>query len=88
MSSKHYRLKLITAGDYEVGKTSLIRRYMGQDFSPDYNPTLGVECITKSFKDKEGHLVDLSIWDLAGQVMFRDLAKNYAKQAGSKGKCR
>lgn len=79
MSLKQYRLKLITAGDYAVGKTSLVKRFMGEGFSHDYGPTVGVDCIKKSYKDKEGHIIDLSIWDLAGQVMYRDLAKDYAR---------
>ncbi|MFX1452321.1 MAG: Rab family GTPase, partial [Promethearchaeota archaeon] len=81
MSLKHYRLKLITAGDYAVGKTSLVRRFMGKGFSIDYGPTVGVECVTKSYKDQEGHIIDLNIWDLAGQVLYRDLAKDYARNA-------
>ncbi len=81
MSLKRYRLKLITAGDYAVGKTSLVKRFLGQGFSLDYGATVGVECIQKSYKDKEGHFVDLSIWDLAGQILYRDLAKDYARGA-------
>ncbi|MFX0137967.1 MAG: Rab family GTPase [Candidatus Hodarchaeota archaeon] len=81
MSLKHFRLKLITAGDYAVGKTSLVKRYLGQGFSLDYGATVGVECINKSYKDKEGNFIDLSIWDLAGQVLYRDLAKDYARNA-------
>jgi len=77
---EHFKLKLITAGDHAVGKTSVIRRFIGQEFSPDYSATMGVECYTKAYKN-DSNLIDLAIWDLAGQVLYRDLTKAYIKGA-------
>ena len=78
---KQQRLKLIIAGDFAVGKTSLVKRFMGQDFSPSYKATMGVECFTKSYRDEESNLIDLSIWDLSGQTLYRDVAISYAKES-------
>ena len=34
--------KVCMLGDFGVGKTSLVRRYVHGEFSPDYQTTLGV----------------------------------------------
>ena len=72
---KNVQLKLILAGDAAVGKTSIVHRVMGKGFS-DTPPTMGVECYSKSFKN-ESNIVDLRIWDLAGQELFRDQVSGY-----------
>ncbi|MHA1377487.1 MAG: Rab family GTPase [Candidatus Helarchaeota archaeon] len=77
---KHIKLKLIMAGDHAVGKTSIVRRFMGKDFSPDIVATMGVECYTKSYKN-ESNIIDLAVWDLAGQIIYRDLTSGYIKGA-------
>ena len=80
MSLQQIKLKLIVAGDHEVGKTSLVRRYLGKGFSPKYDPTLGVDILSKNYK-KDNLIIDLRIWDLAGQILFRDLSSGYIKGA-------
>lgn len=49
------------------------------NFIPDLTPTMGVDCFTKSYKHESNVLVDLAIWDLAGQILYRDLATSYSK---------
>ena len=60
MSSKSF--KLIIIGDSGVGKTSLIKKYTKNKFSPSYLTTIGVE-----FESKEmiinGEKIQLQIWD-------------------------
>ncbi len=66
--------KVIVAGDGNVGKTSLIRRYCEGKFEKTRQATLGVDFQTKAVQ--VGDLsIKLSIWDIAGQdrfVSFRD----------------
>jgi small GTP-binding protein len=66
--------KVVVAGDGNVGKTSLVRRYCEGKFEQSRITTLGVDFQTKLVKigDKT---IKLSIWDVAGQdrfVSFRD----------------
>ena len=66
--------KVVIAGDGNVGKTSLVRRYCDGKFEESRIMTLGVDfqLKTMSVGDKT---IKLSIWDVAGQnrfVSFRD----------------
>lgn len=60
--------KISLLGDFSVGKTSLIRRYVLGKFSPDYQATLGVN-IYRYVDEAEGpdgrtHRVQQIIWDI------------------------
>jgi small GTP-binding protein len=66
--------KVVVAGDGNVGKTSLVRRYCEGKFDESRVTTMGVDFQTKvvTVGDKT---VKLSIWDVAGQdrfISFRD----------------
>ena len=54
--------KLIVIGDSGVGKTSLIKKFTKNKFSPSYLTTIGVE-----FESKEmvvnGEKIQMQIWD-------------------------
>jgi small GTP-binding protein len=66
--------KVVVAGDGNVGKTSLIRRYCEGKFDESRIMTLGVDFQTKLVSLGE-KTIKLSIWDVAGQdrfVSFRD----------------
>ena len=72
------RQKLIFTGDISVGKTSIINSIMGQKFSPEYEPSIGVDFFSKTIRYK-GKLIKLQIWDSAGQEKFRSLIPNYIR---------
>lgn len=61
--------KVVLAGDENVGKTSLIRRYCTGTFTETRSATDGVDFQIK-IADVDGKPVKLSIWDLAGQEQF------------------
>ena len=42
--------KILFCGDGEVGKTSLRKRYMGEDFSSKYMVTIGADLSIKDIK--------------------------------------
>ena len=66
--------KVVIAGDGNVGKTSLVRRYCEGKFDQSRIITLGVDFQTK-LVNVGGNTVKLSIWDVAGQdrfLSFRD----------------
>lgn len=59
--------KLILTGDYQVGKTSLIKRFIESSFSESYISTLQVEISKKTMEVSAETKVNFIIWDIAGQ---------------------
>ena len=59
-------LKIVVAGDGNVGKTSLIRRYAKHKFSEVRNQTLGIDITTQEFTIG-GRDIALVLWDIEGQ---------------------
>ena len=56
-------------GDYGVGKSTSIYRFVENKFKANYIPTLGVQITKKSIIIEE-NIIDLLIWDLAGQDRY------------------
>ncbi len=63
-------LKVVVAGNGNVGKTSLIRRFCEGKFEEARVATIGVDFQTQTV-DLDGKTVKLSIWDMAGQDRFQ-----------------
>lgn len=63
-------------GDFAVGKTSLVNRFVNNAFSERYLSTVGVKIDTKllSLADRQ---VKLVLWDLAGSEPLNGAAKSY-----------
>ena len=72
--------KLCLLGDFSVGKTSLIRRYIHDEFTRDYQATLGVQ-IHQYEDDIETPtgIVRFAqlIWDIEGSRFGEELVTNY-----------
>ena len=65
---------IILMGDASVGKTSLIRRYVIDEFSDKYITTIGTKVTKKEIVvNQDGNETQLTmmIWDLIGQKGFR-----------------
>jgi len=65
-----YSNKLIMCGDFKVGKTSLIRRFVENRFEKDYISTLGVQISKKTINLSESTKMNFIIWDIGGQQHF------------------
>ena len=65
-SKKDKKLKLMTLGDINVGKTSIARRFVEGDFTSDYIQTVGIDFFEKTL-EIDGKSVKVQIWDTAGQ---------------------
>ncbi|HME51625.1 MAG TPA: Rab family GTPase [Candidatus Lokiarchaeia archaeon] len=78
-----YVFKIAVVGDYAVGKTSLISRFIQRKFLKEYKPTLGVNLILKELeitdKDENPLLCNLVLWDIAGQERYASVRKLYYK---------
>lgn len=72
--------KICLVGDFGVGKTSLVSRYVHQTFSDKYLSTIGVKVDTKSIST-ESFSVNLVLWDLAGKGAFDTLDFAYLRGA-------
>ncbi len=70
------RLKVVLTGDENVGKSSLVRRFVDDQFPENYIPTLGFQIFIKSSTIGD-HTVDFQIWDVAGQPSFEFARRNY-----------
>lgn len=68
--------KIALVGDARVGKTSLVRRYMGKGYSTSYLPTMGVDFSINKIKRNNRNYV-LQIWDMAGQKKFEEIRVRY-----------
>ena len=76
--------KVCLLGNGAVGKTSLRGRFLGKAFSSDYAPTIGSDFMSKQLTIESSHGLKelrLQIWDLAGQVEFRNVRPMYFKRA-------
>ncbi len=69
-------IKIALLGDGAVGKTSLRKRFMGEGFKSHYSLTVGAD-----FAIKQVTLfhrpITYQIWDLAGQIRFKDVRRAY-----------
>ena len=82
MSDKAFGFKITIVGDSAVGKTSLIKRYTTNTFEKDYISTLGMQ-FSRYKETLSGIMVELFLWDLAGQESFNTLRDRFYK--GSSG---
>eukprot|EP01112_Ceratiomyxa_fruticulosa_P013544 TRINITY_DN380_c0_g1_i1.p1 TRINITY_DN380_c0_g1~~TRINITY_DN380_c0_g1_i1.p1 ORF type:complete len:278 (+),score=46.51 TRINITY_DN380_c0_g1_i1:169-1002(+) len=72
--------KLIVVGQYNVGKTSLIKRFCENNFTEGYKATIGVDFMYKKFHIL-GHSFALHLWDSAGQEQFKCISRAYFRGA-------
>lgn len=68
--------KIIVVGDLGVGKTSMINRYVRNEFERDYKPTIGVEYELKKYSILKT-VFSLQIWDTSGEERFKAITSAY-----------
>ena len=64
-----------------VGKSSLMSRYIKQEFPESPLPTIAIEFATKIIKIKEGGYVKAQIWDTAGQEKYKSITSHHYRKA-------
>ena len=74
--------KVLLLGNSDVGKSSLILRYVDQVWSDTFVPTIGVDFKVKTL-EIENKQIKMQIWDTAGQERFRNVISSYFR--GSHG---
>ena len=64
----NFSTKIILVGNYNVGKTSLIVRFVQNLFQDSYHSTIGVEISKKDMELSEETIINFAIWDIGGQI--------------------
>lgn len=75
--------KICLLGDFGVGKTSLVRRFVEDRFDDKYLTTIGVKISRKIIQRPYGSM-NLLVWDLAGSTGF-DSFTNPSYMQGTAG---
>lgn len=76
--------KVCLLGDFAVGKTSLVRRFVYNLYDDKYLSTIGVKVSRKNVVlPLRADIVDLTLmlWDLAGSEEFNDVRASYLRGA-------
>jgi len=76
--------KVCVLGDPAVGKTSLVGRFVNQQFGEEYVSTIGARVCEKRVRPGEeasGPTVQLVIWDIAGQAQFTSVTPGFYRGA-------
>jgi small GTP-binding protein len=76
---KLLKAKICLVGDSRVGKTSLIRRYVHDEFDDGYISTLGAKISKKEIvldSEKGAYRVQMTVWDIMGEKGLTDLLKD------------
>lgn len=75
--------KVCLLGDFAVGKTSLVRRFVYDKFEADYLATIGVHVSRKelSLAQNGSQRLAMVLWDLAGGETFSQMEEAYYRGA-------
>ncbi|KAI1202670.1 ras-domain-containing protein [Nemania serpens] len=73
-------VKLVLLGEAAVGKSSLVLRFVNNDFQENKEPTIGAAFLTQKC-NLPSRTIKFEIWDTAGQERFASLAPMYYRNA-------
>ncbi|MHA2226535.1 MAG: Rab family GTPase [Candidatus Hodarchaeales archaeon] len=68
--------KVVICGDYAVGKTTLVKLFLGENFQNSYKPTIGVD-IGRKIVQIENQKILFQVWDLSGQHSFQPIRRQF-----------
>lgn len=71
LKTYHYLAKILLVGEFRVGKSSLVLRYVEDRFPGDYMATIGANFLVKTVRlERGGEIirVGLQIWDIGGHA--------------------
>lgn len=70
------KISICLCGDTNVGKTSLLNRYLNDQYDEYGQPTLGADYLDKKVILNEKEVV-FSFWDTAGQERFKSITNSF-----------
>ncbi len=68
LPSGNFSVKIIMTGNYQVGKTSLIKRFVWSSFAESYQSTIGVDISRKIIDINDDTKITFVLWDIGGQI--------------------
>ena len=74
------KYKVVFLGDQSTGKTSIIHRFIYDQFDDSYQATIGIDFMSHKMY-LEDKIIMLNLWDTAGQERFKSLIPSYIKDA-------
>jgi len=77
---KPVQVKLVLLGEAAVGKSSVVMRFVNNEFQANKEPTIGAAFLTQKCR-LEDRVLRYEIWDTAGQERFHSLAPMYYRNA-------
>lgn len=69
--------KICLLGNFSVGKTSMIARFVRHTFSEKYLTTVGVKIDSKPIELADGLTLKLIVWDIAGSDKYSGIDTTY-----------
>jgi small GTP-binding protein len=72
--------KIVLLGDSGVGKSSIAQRYCRNQFSENYDVTIGGAYLQQNITI-DGIILKLHLWDTGGSDRFRSLVSMYYRDA-------
>lgn len=75
--------KICMIGDFAVGKTSLVARYVHSTFSEKYLTTVGVKVDSRLLQLSSGDQIKLVLWDIAGDNALGSVERTYLQGASA-----
>ena len=75
-----YSAKIVFVGENGVGKTNLIRRFVGANLEKKYNETKVSNFYTKTVKIRKRE-IELNFWDAPGAERYRYATRVFLKEA-------
>ena len=79
-SASKYKYKIVFLGNQNVGKTSIIHRFIYETFEENYQATIGIDFMSQKMF-VEDKIIILNLWDTAGQERFKSLIPSYIKDS-------
>jgi len=73
-----FAYKIVMVGDFGVGKTSLVRRFVDNSFSEEYLSSIGVSISKKTLTNSM-----VMLWDIEGKTESKPIYESYLN--GAKG---
>ena len=80
--AKAREVKVVLLGDTGVGKSSLVLRFVTNNFKPYSESTIGASFMSKMIM-VDGTPIKYQIWDTAGQEKYHSLAPMYYRGAAA-----